>query len=115
MRKNEYKSLDEFTSQYTGIWGPSDGHLFGLDFSYRGIEYRFHTGQMYMDDMNVLPCGCKALFGLYQKIVNPVDDHDYVLLEKFATMDEVLKSRCIQGIPFKEVIMDDETELLGQD
>ena len=31
MRKNEYTSLEEFTSQYVGEWGPSDGHWFGLD------------------------------------------------------------------------------------
>ena len=30
MRINEYNSLEEFTSQYTGIWGPSDGHWFAL-------------------------------------------------------------------------------------
>ena len=36
MRKNEYTSLEEFTSQYVGEWGPSDGHWFGLDFEYKG-------------------------------------------------------------------------------
>ena len=43
MRKNEYESLEQFTSQYVGEWNPSGGHWFGLDFMYRGKEYRFHT------------------------------------------------------------------------
>lgn len=47
MRKNEFNSLEDFTSQYTGVWAPSEGHWFGLDFSYNGIEYRFNTGSMY--------------------------------------------------------------------
>ena len=57
MRINEYKSLDEFTSQYVGEWGPSDGHWYGLDFSYHGIEYRLHTGSMYKKGNTILPDG----------------------------------------------------------
>ena len=68
MRINEYKSLDEFTSQYVGEWGPSDGHWYGLDFSYHGIEYRLHTGSMYKKGNTILPDGREALFGLYKKI-----------------------------------------------
>ena len=116
MRKNEYNSLEEFTSQYIGIWGPSDGHWFGLDFSYRGEEYRFHTGPMYQPKCTILEDGRRAIFGLYKKI--PCDDDvipDYTLLGEFATMEEVLQSTCIGGVPFAEVIMDDDTILLGQD
>ena len=62
MRKNEYTSLEEFTSQYVGEWGPSDE-----------------------------------------------------LLGKYDSMDELLESRVIGSRPFREVIMDDDTVLLGQD
>lgn len=34
MRKNEYTCIEDFTSQYVGEWGPSDGHRLGLDFLY---------------------------------------------------------------------------------
>ena len=40
---------------------------------------------------------------------------DYTLLGEFATMDDVLDSTCIEGKPFAEIIMDADTELLGQD
>jgi hypothetical protein len=115
MRKNEYKSLEQFTSQYTGVWGPSDGHWFGLDFIYRGEEYRFHTGWMY-EKPGVLPDGREVMFGLYhKKDMKTSDECEYELLGEFADMSEVLESTAIQGRPFKEVIMDDDTELVGQD
>ena len=112
MRKNEYSTIEEFTSQYTGEWAPSEGHWFGLDFSYHGCEYRFNTGSMYNRQNTTLNDGSEALFGLYRK---DIISGEYILLEEFATMDDVLKSTCIDGIVFKDIIMADETELLGQD
>ena len=111
MRKNEYTTLNDFTSQYTGEWNPSDGNWYGLDFSYHGNEYRFHTGTMYADENEVLEDGREVLFELYLKKEN----NTYTLLNQFATMDDVLKSTVIENTPFKIVIMADETELLGQD
>ncbi len=115
MRKNEYNSLEEFVSQYTGVWGPSDGHWFGLDFAYHGREYRFNTGSMYNKNDTVLPDGRTALFGIYEKLVEPHDGKEYVLLGEYANMDDVLTSTVIANMPFRSVIMADETEILGQD
>lgn len=115
MRKNEYNSLEEFTSQYIGIWGPSDDHYFGLDFSYKGKKYRFCTDSMYNPQNTILEDGREAIFGLYKAIPDKEEEPRYILLEEFATMEDVLKSTCIEGIPFSEVIMDDDTEILGQD
>ena len=111
MRKNEYKVLKDFTSQYTGEWNPSEGNWYGLDFSYHGAEYRFHTGTMYENENEITSDGREVLFGLYIKN----DNDKYTLLEQFATMDDVLESNVIENTPFKNVIMADETELLGQD
>lgn len=110
MRKNEYTSLDQFTSQYIGEWGPSDGHWLGLDFLWRGKEYRFNTGSMYNSENTILPDGREAIFGLYVK-----DEGKYNLLGEYASMDDALKSTVIGGVSFREVIMDEETELMGQD
>ena len=120
MRLNEYKSLDEFMSQYTGECGPSEGHWYGLDFSYHGTEYRLHTWSMYKDEIKILPDGRDVLFGLYKKVlrddeVSSEHRRKYELLGKYADMHDLLESRVIEGIPFSEVIMDDYTELLGQD
>ena len=115
MRKNEYNSLEEFTSQYVGVWGPSDGHWFGLDFIYNGAEYRFHTWTMYKDEREILPDEREIVFRLYRKNEGDISGKDYTLLGEFATMEEVLDSTCIGGVAFREVIMDDDTELQGQD
>ena len=115
MRINEYNSLEEFKSQYIGEWSPSDGHWLGLDFIFKGNEYRFNTGSMYEEKNTILPDGREAIFGLYKKNPNNSIERDYTLLEEFASMDDALKSRCIEGIEFSNVIMDDNTELIGQD
>lgn len=120
MRANEYKSLDEFTSQYIGIWSPSEGHWLGLDFSYNGDEYRLHTGSMYNPQNTILQDGREAIFGLYIKVqeanrASRNENFNYNLLGEYANMSDLLESKVICGTPFKEVIMDDSTELLGQD
>ena len=120
MRINEYNTLEEFTSQYVGEWAPSKGHWLGLDFSYKGNEYRLHTGSMYNPENTILQDGRKALFGLYIKMpANPessvAESYVYNLLGEYADMSELLESTVVCAIPFKEVIMDDSTELLGQD
>ncbi len=112
MRKNEYRTLEEFTSQYTGEWNPSEGHWFGLDFSYNGKEYRLHTGSMYNESDTILDDGRTALFGLY---IKANADGEYSLLAEFATMEEMLLSTVIENTPFREIIIAEDTELLGQD
>ena len=115
MRKNEFNVLEDFTSQYIGVWGPSDGHWFGLDFCFNGIEYRFNTGSMYEKEDTILPNGEKAMFGIYRKDSNSKAKKKYILLEEFANMEDALNSTCIEGIAFRKVIMDYNTEILGQD
>ena len=115
MRKNEYESLEQFTSQYVGEWGPSDGHWLGLDFVYYGVEYRLHTWSMYRKEA-VLPDGREVMFEVHRKkeCISP-GEKQYELIGEYANMSELLESTVIQGRPFKEVIMDDDTEIVGQD
>ena len=90
MRKNEYNSLEEFKAQYTGVWDPSDGHWFGLDFIYKGKEYRFNTGSMYSESNTILEDGREASFGLYKKNNASQSGNEYTLLAEFATIEEAL-------------------------
>ena len=43
------------------------------------------------------------------------ENYVYNLLGEYADMSELLESTVICNTPFKKVIMDDATELLGQD
>lgn len=119
MRKNEYNTLEKFVSQYTGVWGPSDGHWFGLDFLYDNEEYRLHTGTMYGEEDIVDENGIVRQFGLYHKTDMPDPKYPdimlYELIDEKSSIPELLESTAIGGKPFREVIMDDDTELLGQD
>ena len=40
---------------------------------------------------------------------------DYELVGWYADLDDVLKNCKIEGRPFSDVIMDDETEIIGKD
>ena len=111
----EFTSIDQFLSQYTGEWGPSDGHWYGLDFSWNGCKYRFHTGAMYESEPLTLPDGRDADFGVYRKLDNPVGGHEYELIGKYATTAEAVKQCIIDGISLAEIIVHPDTELLGQD
>ena len=115
MRINEYGSLDEFTSEFIGIWSPSNGHWFGLDFKYNGITYRLHTGSMYHRTNTILPDGRELLFGLYRLIDVTGTNYNYSLLAEYADMDDLLESTVIEGRKFRDIIMDDMTEILGKD
>ena len=118
MRINEYDNIEQLRSQYIGVWGPSDGHWFGLDFLYNGQEYRIHTGTMYGNEDNVVD-GIVKQFGLYKKTDEPDEKYPsikkYILLYEFESFDELLEKSKIDGILLKIAIMDDNTEMLGQD
>lgn len=65
----------------------------------------------------ILPDGKTAIFGIYKKARPDINEYkrNYELLGEYASMDDVLFSTVIENTPFKDVIMDDNTELLGQD
>ena len=112
MRKNEYVSLDEFRSQYIGVWAPSEGHWLGLDFSYKGNEYRFQTGSMYAAEDTILPDGRAAVYGLYHKNNDIKASQAYDLLAEFATMDDVLISTYSAGLQLPEIDLPECSDVL---
>ena len=117
MRINEYNSLEDFMSQYTGVWAPSEKHWFGLDFIYNYNEYRLHTGSMYEGKELIDDHGVIHQFGLYKKKKRPSlkSQKEYELLVEADSIESLLNSKVIDNRPFKEIIMDDSTELIGQD
>ena len=115
MRVNEYNTIEEFTKEYIGLWNPSEGHWFGLDFKHNNVVYRLHTGSMYQQTNTVLPDGRKALFGIYQLCDSTDTGSCYELLGEYADMNDLLGSTIIDNRVFSEVIMDDSTEILGKD
>ena len=68
-------------------------------------------------DFPTLPDGRK---GRYDAVIVHWKDkwfgaYDYELVGWYADLDDVLKNCKIEGRPFSDVIMDDETEIIGKD
>lgn len=115
-RINELTSVDELRTMFTGYWSPSEDKFLGMDFEYRGCEYRLHTGAMYKDHMDILPDGRKSLFNLYRRDMGNKKAIKYVLMGGYATMDELLSGSVVDRNKTNgDVIMDDSTKILGYD
>ena len=70
-----------------------------------------------MNTANASITEIEEYFGLeFETYIGYTDDHlDLLTKEEFANMEDALNSTCIEGIVFRNVIMDDNTEILGQD
>jgi hypothetical protein len=125
MRINEYNSLEEFIYEYeSGRSIPSD-HLerrkyMGIEFKYNGVYYRMCREPEPKDEKEIviLPDGRN---GKYDVMILHCERTGYPLSESFeligwyADLEDVLNNCVLQGKKFREVIMDDGTEILGQD
>ena len=105
MRKNEYGSLEEFISEYSGGRDPANGKWYGLEFMFHNCYYR-------LDNFT----------GKYELLKIIFENGDrypgasrYEELCTFSTIDELLNSKVIENTEFKKVIMDDDTVILGKD
>ena len=118
MRKNEYNSIDEFLSQYTGKWNPSEGKWLGLEFKFKGKYFRFHTDDLSEAETNSSTGEKKKVFFVYEIICEEEDYpgfDEYRLIGSYSDMNEVLENCRIGDEFFRNIIMFDETEILGQD
>lgn len=110
MRINEYNSLDEFIDEYgSGEWNPSLGHYIGIEFKYKNKSYRMccEPNQGYSKEE------AKAPFHVYQII--DIDKSEYLTIGMYSSLQEVLNNCLIDGVLFKDVIMDDSTYIDSKD
>lgn len=115
MRTNEYNSLDEFIYEYdSGRRSSSETQrrkFMGIEFLYNGVCYRMCREPSEDDDAN----------GIYYVYIMHCEKQGYPIAERFEvigryeTFQDLLNNFLIDGIPFKAVIMDDNTEILSQD
>lgn len=123
MRINEYSSLEDFIYEYeSGKSIPSDNldkpKYMGIEFKYNDIYYRMcrepmdENSKVFLDDGRA---------GLYDVMIMHCEKTGYPLAESFeligwyADLNDVLENCILQDRKFKDVIMDDMTEILGQD
>ncbi len=97
-----YDTLDEFREEYSQSTDKDNPHVCGMDFIYKGQNYRI----------------CREydeVFYVYKYLVtgyNPQCD----ILAICNSSEELLDCTVIQGIPFREIVMDDvNTFIYGKD
>ncbi len=115
MRINEYKSLDEFIYEYDSGRRPSTEtqprKFMGIEFFYGGVCYR----------MCYEPAENEGAPRFYYVYVMHCESRGYPAADRFEVIgryekfQDLLENFLIDGKPFKEVIMDDDTKILGKD
>lgn len=122
MRINEYNSLDEFIYEYDSGRASSksdtEGRKFmGIEFSYKGVYYRV-CREPIIDDTT--PIEVKE-DGRYNITIMHCKKFGYPIADNFESIGwyddiyELLEKCIIDGVKFKEIIMDDSTEILSKD
>lgn len=115
MRINEYNSLDEFIYEYDSGRRPStetqSRKFMGIEFLYRGVYYRMcyepteNDGEPRFYYVYVMHC---------EKQGYPTADR-FEVIARYEKFQDLLEKFLIGGVPFKNAIMDDNTEILSQD
>ena len=124
MRINEYKTLEEFIYEYSKgrefSWENEDlrERYMGIEFSYNGIFYRMCREPYDREHTPTLDNGKPGVYKLMQMHLGqggyPVAD-SYECIGWYDSMESLLDDCFIQNKAFREVIMDDNTEILSKD
>lgn len=118
MRINEYKSLLEFCQEYDeNKYDESIEKHIGIEFVYNQMYYRMCREPIEESELPILSDGKKAQIDV--NIVHWKDgfgsDFSYELVGWYSNLNDVLNNCVLQGQCFKDVIMDDATEIIGKD
>ena len=105
MRTNEYTELKEFLSEYTGKRDPANNLWYGLEFKYNGSYYRLD----YVTD------SIRLMKLKFESDTSYPASSGYDVLGEFQSMSELPECMIIDDKPFKEIIIDETTELLSKD
>lgn len=109
MRKNEYNALEYFRLEYSDTEISEIENHIGIDFNYKGTDYRMCREPGW-------PVGSKCYHVV--QIVSAHDKFQYpqpIEIGWYFSIEDVLENCYIEGRQFKEIIMDDNTEILGKD
>ncbi len=105
MRTNEYTELKEFLSEYTGKRDPANNMWYGLEFKYNDSYYR-------LDYVNT---SIKLMKLQFENNTSYPASSGYDVIGEFQSMSELLGCIVDDDKSFKEIIIDENTELLSKD
>ena len=117
-RKNEYTSLQEFREEYDGISYKKHRSFIGIEFTYHDVYYRMCREPLVDEHLPSLPNGNKGHYNVvivHWKNGEWFSDYEYELIGWYENIDDLLQNCYIDGKKFKDIIMADETEIIGKD
>ncbi len=114
MRINEYETFEQFYEEYNYDRDVFQEHYIGLEFKYANNYYRL--GHDYSNDDSNHP----YKYWVYELEENSDGQKiylksDWINVGQFKNLDDALDNWIIEGKPFREVIMLDDTQILGKD
>ena len=126
MRINEYSGINQFIYEYENGRYPSDEtharRFMGIEFLHDGIYYRMCREPLPDDDDMQTVCGSDDIKpGYYQVYIMHCEKRGYPDADEFETVGvfndiyDLLDNCIIGGKFFRDVIIDDNTEILGKD
>lgn len=122
MRKNEYDDLEQFIYEYCSGPAPSDDthgrKYMGIEFEYHKTYYRMCREPL--DDAE-RPVLANNKLGYYNVTIMHCDTMGYPMADYFESIGwysdiyDLMEHCIIGGKTFKDIIMADDTVILGQD
>lgn len=115
MRINEYNNLQEFIDEYDIIVKYDVRRMYGIEFIYNNIYYRMCLEPIAEEDLPILNDGRRGKYDVM--IVHDIKSSNpkYELIGWYADMEDLLENCIIQDKKFKDVIMDNDTKIVGKD
>ena len=123
MRVNEFIELKDFIYEYeSGRSIPADNldrqKFMGIEFKYNDVYYRMCREPLDENEKVIFSDGRTGQYDvilLHCEKTGYPQSESYELIGWYADLDDVLENCMIQGRKFKDVIMDEQTEILGKD
>lgn len=124
MRVNDYEKLDDFIYEYEKgkcfSWQDENHRerFMGIEFKYNKKYYRMCREP---GDETILPKLPNGRVGHYEVTIMHCEKFGYPAAERFESLGwysdiyDLLENCYLDGIQFKTVIMQDDTEILGKD
>lgn len=122
MRRNEYDNLEQFVYEYAhgrNLYADGGPQYMGIEFRYHDKFYRMCREPLSEDEMIRLPDGRFGRYDVMQMRCSKSRQYpqceEFILIGWYADLDDVLDNCIIDGISFRDVITDADTEILGKD
>ena len=115
MRINEYSNLQEFIDEYDYESQKDCEKHIGLEFKYAGINYRMCCEPIPEKDLPILDDGKIGRYDVNIIHWKTDTEFEYELIGWYSSLEDLLNNCKIGDKSFKEIIMDDNTEITGKD